>query len=214
MQFHLSERIPVAAAIAASARARSVPQLCAALRAFDAHPAAVECVAALPKRTRTVNPLMILAERPEPEDLVTGHPFSGPNGQPMLRAMKMAGLQLSDFHISHAVHWTPFDGKTPNATLVSTSRPFLFREIALVKPRAILALGRIAIDALIGLREPITPYVGTTMTWTQGRLNIPVQLSWNPAYCLHVSTAQADLERGLTDFVTRFGETRYFREAA
>lgn len=205
MQYHLSDREPVAAAIAASARLRSVPQLCAALTAFDAHPATSESPAALPKRTRRTNPLMIVAERPEPEDLVTGHPFSGPNGQPMLRAMKMAGLQLSDFHVAHAVHWSPPGEKTPNATLVSTSRPFLFREIQLVKPRAILALGRIAIDALVGFRDPITPFVGMTMDWTDGRLHVPVQLSWNPTYCLHVPSAQVDLEKGLVDFVTAFG---------
>lgn len=214
MQYHLSDREPVAAAIAASARLRSVPQLCAALTAFDAHPATAESPAALPKRTRRANPLMIVAERPEPEDLVTGHPFSGPNGQPMLRAMKMAGLQLSDFHVAHAVHWSPPGDGTPNATLVSTSRPFLFREIQIVKPRAILALGRIAIDALVGFRDPITPFVGLTMDWTDGRLHVPVQLSWNPTYCLHVPTAQVDLEKGLVDFVQRHGIDAPMRKAA
>lgn len=212
--FHLADREPVAAAIAAAAGARTITRLCAALEAFDGHPATLEHRTALPKRTRRPNPLMILAERPEPEDLVTGHPFSGPNGQPMLRAMKMAGLQLADFHVSHAVHWPTPEGKTPNATMVSTSRPFLFREIEIVKPRAILALGRIAIDALLGFREPITQYVGMTMEWRRGRLSVPVQLSWNPAYCLHVPTAQVDLEKGLADFVARHGLADPMRKAA
>lgn len=214
MKYHLSDREPVAAAISASARLRTLPQLCAALSAFDAHPAAAEGLAALPKRTRRTNPLMILAERPEPEDLVTGHPFSGPNGQPMLRAMKMAGLQLADFHVAHAVHWTTHGDGTPNATLVSTSRPFLFREIQLVKPRAILALGRIAIDALTGFRDPIGPHVGKVMEWTDGRMQVPVQLSWNPAYCLHVPTAQVDLDQGVAAFVATFGGQGELRKAA
>jgi DNA polymerase len=214
MEFHLADREPVAAAIAAAATARTLPQLCASLAAFRQHPAALEHAAAMPKRTRRPSPLMILAERPEPEDLVTGHPFSGPNGQPMLRAMKVAGLQLADFHVSHAVHWPTPGDRTPNATIVSTSRPFLFREIALVRPRAILALGRVAIDALLGFREPISPHVGETMEWRRGRLSVPVQLSWNPAYCLHVPAAQDDLERILADFVAEFGVDQALRKAA
>ena len=204
-EFHLADREPVAAAIAAAKQPRSLAQLCKVLQGFNAHPATQENPAALPKRTRMPNPLMILAERPEPEDLVTGHPFSGPNGQPMLRAMKLAGLQLSDFHVSHAVHWAQSGEKTPNATLVSTSRPFLFREIEIIKPRAILALGRVALDALIGFRSQLTPHVGSVMNWEHGRHSIPIMISWNPAYCFHNPTAQPDLDRIVAEFVSRFG---------
>lgn len=214
IRFHLAEREPVAAAIAVSAGIRSLPQLCRALRSFDGHPATTEAEAALPKRTRRSNPLMIVAERSEPEDAVTGHPFSGPGGQPMVKAMNALGLQLADFHVAHAVHWSVPGSGTPNSTAISTSRPFLFREIAIVRPRAILALGRVALDALVGVRDPITPLVGTTATWSNGRLEVPVQICWSPTYCMHVPAAQDGLEDGLARFVSTYGVETPLRKAA
>jgi len=104
-------------------------------------------------RTATI---MFVGEQPGDQEDRAGHPFVGPSGRLLDGALERAGLDRGDAYVTNAVKhfkWVP-DGtgkrrihKTPNASEVRACHPWLDDEIAVVKPRVIVALGATAAKA-------------------------------------------------------------------
>jgi uracil-DNA glycosylase family protein len=98
---------------------------------------------------------------------VTGHPFVGPAGTLLDRALAEAGIDRSTVYVTNVVKhfkWEPRGKrrihKKPNAGEITACRPWLETEIALVKPRAILCLGATAAQALLGKGFKVTAHRG------------------------------------------------------
>jgi DNA polymerase len=108
--------------------------------------------------TRTAT-LMFVGEQPGDQEDRAGHPFIGPSGRLLDAALERAGLDRGDAYVTNAVKhfkWVP-DGsgkrrihKTPSSSEVRACHPWLDEEIAVVKPRVIVALGATAAKALFG----------------------------------------------------------------
>lgn len=101
--------------------------------------------------------LMLVGEQPGDVEDKAGEPFVGPAGQLLREALAEAGIALSDVYLTNAVKhfkWTPRGKRRihekPNRVEVLACRVWLDAEIALVKPRAIVALGATAAGALLG----------------------------------------------------------------
>lgn len=207
--FHLAEREPVATAIAAAAACDTLDELHAAIRAYKGHQvAAVTPWTPSWPPTRPTPPqgsLMIVSEKPEDEDRVAGAPFSGAYGAVMREALAVSGVDLAQMHVAYAVHWAPGDERSPNATQISASRPFLMREIEIVRPRAILVQGRAVLEAMFMIRDPITPLLNETLLWKRGDLRIECYVGWHPAYCMRFKTQSMDFNEQIHGFVERFG---------
>ena len=107
--------------------------------------------------------LMLIGEQPgDAEDLV-GHPFVGPAGKLLDRALEAAGIDRAGVYVTNVVKhfkWEPRGKrrihKKPNAREIAACRPWLDTEIALVKPRAIVCLGATAAQALLGRQFKVT----------------------------------------------------------
>jgi len=107
--------------------------------------------------------LMLVGEQPgEAEDLA-GHPFVGPAGKLLDRALADAGIDRADVYVTNVVKhfkWEPRGKrrihKKPNAREIAACRPWLDTEIALVKPRAIVCLGATAAQSLLGRQFKVT----------------------------------------------------------
>ena len=111
--------------------------------------------------------LMFVGEQPGNEEDLTGHPFVGPAGKLLDRALEAAGIDRSSVYVTNVVKhfkWEPRGKrrihKKPSAREVAACRPWLDTEIELVKPRAIVCLGATAAQALLGRQFKVTAHRG------------------------------------------------------
>jgi uracil-DNA glycosylase len=112
--------------------------------------------------------LMLVGEQPGNEEDLSGHPFVGPAGKLLDRALADAGIDRTVVYVTNVVKhfkWEPRGKrrihKKPNAAEIGACRPWLDTEIALVKPRVIVCLGATAAQALLGRQFRVTAHRGT-----------------------------------------------------
>src|SRR6186997_2622222 len=110
---------------------------------------------------------MLVGEQPGDQEDLTGHPFVGPAGKLLDRALAEAGIDRSTVYVTNVVKhfkWEPRGKrrihKKPNGGEITACRPWLETEIALVKPRAIVCLGATASQALLGKAFRLTAHRG------------------------------------------------------
>lgn len=111
--------------------------------------------------------VMFVGEQPGNEEDLTGKPFVGPAGKLFDAALEEAGIDRSQTYVTNVVKhfkWEPRGKrrihKKPNAQEIAACRPWLETEIALVKPRVIVALGATAAQALLGPQFRVTKQRG------------------------------------------------------
>jgi uracil-DNA glycosylase len=111
--------------------------------------------------------LMFVGEQPGDQEDLAGHPFVGPAGKLLDRALADAGIDRSAVYVTNVVKhfkWEPRGKrrihKKPNASEIAACRPWLDTEIQLVKPRAIVCLGATAAQALLGRQFKVTAHRG------------------------------------------------------
>jgi len=116
--------------------------------------------------TRTAE-LMLIGEQPGDQEDRTGHPFVGPAGQLLDRALVEAGLDRTAVYVTNVVKhfkWEPRGKrrihKKPGAGEIAACRPWLDIEVRLVRPRAIVCLGATAAQALLGRAFKVTAHRG------------------------------------------------------
>jgi len=106
-----------------------------------------------PQRAR----VMMVGEQPGDAEDIAGHPFVGPAGKLLDRALEEAGIDRRIVYVTNVVKhfkWEPRGKRRihakPNAGEISACRPWLETEISLVKPRVLVCLGATAAQALLG----------------------------------------------------------------
>jgi uracil-DNA glycosylase len=111
--------------------------------------------------------LMLVGEQPGNEEDLSGHPFVGPAGKLLDRALADAGIDRAVVYVTNVVKhfkWEPRGKrrihKKPNAAEIGACRPWLDTEIALVRPRVIICLGATAAQALLGRQFRVTAHRG------------------------------------------------------
>ena len=112
--------------------------------------------------------LMLVGEQPGDAEDLAGHPFVGPAGQLLDRALEDAGIDRAGVYVTNVVKhfkWEPRGKrrihKKPSAREIAACRPWLDTEIALLKPAAIVCLGATAAQALLGRQFKVTVDRGT-----------------------------------------------------
>lgn len=205
-EFLLSDREPVAQAIAAADRAKTLDQLYAEIKAYKGHEIAQARPYSAGKPTTHRNPIMIVTEKPEPADQETGKPLSGDYGAILRNSLLELGISPDDLHIAYAIHWAPENEKAPNNTQIAASRPFLFKEIELVQPRVILAPGRHVVNALTNYRGHITPLLGQTLRYQRGEQTLDAYVTWHPAFPMRFPLKLSEYLTQLRDFFERYGK--------
>jgi uracil-DNA glycosylase len=136
---------------------RTLPLLRAAVqdcRACDLYKHASQAVfGAGPKASSIV----LIGEQPGDEEDRQGHPFVGPSGHLLDRALADAGIDRSTIYVTNAVKHFKFEErgkrrihKKPNGTEMKACRPWLEAEIALIEPAIIVCLGATAAQSVFG----------------------------------------------------------------
>jgi DNA polymerase len=191
------------AAVARSAAAPATGPGLAAVAAMD-WPALREAVAACQAcglaRTRRQTVfgvgdeqahLMVVGEAPGEQEDRQGEPFVGAAGQLLDRMLAAIGLSRAAVEgrpddparrvfIANTLKCRPPGNRNPAPEELQRCQPFLERQVALVQPRVILAMGRFAVQSLLGSDAPIGRLRGTVHRW-QG---VPLVVTYHPAYLL------------------------------
>jgi len=125
---------------------------------------------------------LVIGEAPGAEEDRQGEPFVGPAGQ-LLNAMLFAvGLQREDVYICNILKCRPPDNRNPSRQEVAHCHAYLQRQIELIDPRLILAVGGIAANSLLDMSEKVGQLRGKVHTW--GVQGIPLVVTYHPAYLL------------------------------
>jgi DNA polymerase len=135
-------------------------------------------------------PLFFVGEQPGDEEDLQGRPFVGPAGRLWNRALGDAGVPRDEAYVTNAVKHFKFEprGKrrlhqSPDAGDIAYYRPFLLREIGIVGPKLLVALGATALRALAGKALPVMKTRGTIVAGPEG---LPVFATVHPSYLLRV----------------------------
>ncbi|MFN0220078.1 MAG: uracil-DNA glycosylase family protein [Hyphomicrobium sp.] len=170
--------------------ARSLPELEAALQRFDGcglkATATKLCFFRGTPTARTV----IIGEAPGRDEDLEGKPFVGRAGQLLDKMLASIGLSQDDVHITNVVYWRPPGNRTPTPQETLACRPFLERQIELVKPEIIIALGGSAAKEVLGVTEGIMRLRGKWRTVSIGGRSIPAIATLHPAYLLRTPAAK------------------------
>ncbi len=138
-------------------------------------------------RTQVVNThgnskarLMFVGEAPGADEDAQGKPFVGRAGQLLTKIIEAIGLKREDVLIGNVNRCRPPGNRQPTLEEAAICRPFLFREIAAVKPEVIVVLGNTALRNLLETREGITRVRGKFQDFR----GIKVMPTFHPAYLL------------------------------
>lgn len=128
---------------------------------------------------------LFVGEGPGAEEDARGEPFVGQAGK-LLDAM-LAAIDLGrgdNVYIANAVKCRPPANRTPEAGEIAACRPWLRRQIALLRPKLIVLLGRAAVHAVLGEERSLGGSRGKRFEYRDGELVVPVVVTYHPAYLL------------------------------
>src|SRR5262245_61998807 len=147
--------------------------------------------------------VMLVGEQPGDQEDIQGHPFVGPAGKLLDKALAEAGIERRDVYVTNAVKhfkWEPRGKrrihKKPNTMEIAACKPWIEAEIDVLKPIVIVCLGATAAQALLGRQFKVTTQRGV---WVQSPLAPFVMATVHPSSLLRAP-----------DEVTRRLEMRQF----
>jgi uracil-DNA glycosylase len=147
---------------------------------------------------------LIIGEAPGAEEDRQGEPFVGRAGQ-LLNAMLLAiGLPRESVFIANILKCRPPANRDPKPDEVANCLPFLSAQIALLKPKMILVVGRIAAQTLLATDAPLARLRGKLHQF--GAANTPLVITYHPAYLLR---APGDKRKAWDDL--KFARSTYLR---
>jgi len=126
--------------------------------------------------------LMILGDAPSEDDEQQGQPFSGEAGKLLTAMLKAMGYQRSDVYILNTVKCKTAQNKEPSVDEAMSCEPYLIRQINLLQPELILALGSFTAQWLLKTKSTLGRLRGQ-LHYIDG-VNAPIVVSYHPAYLL------------------------------
>ncbi len=164
------------------------------------------------KRTNTVpgqgNPqpeVMFIGEGPGEDEDLQGLAFVGRAGQLLTKMIEAMGLSREDVFIGNIVKCRPPDNRKPEPDEMEACIPFLKRQIAVIKPKVIVALGATSLTGLVTLPD------GETISKIRGNWlkyeGIDLMPTFHPAYLLYSPVAKKEVWIDLQEVLKKLGRT-------
>jgi len=143
--------------------------------------------------------LMFVGEGPGADEDAQGLPFVGRAGQLLNNMIAAMGLKREEVYIANVVKCRPPGNRTPEPEEANTCSPFLFRQIDVVRPQVLVALGATAATYLLGHRQPLAGLRGRVHAFRGMQLIV----TYHPAYLLRdprqKKEAWADLQMAMKE---------------
>lgn len=130
--------------------------------------------------------LMFIGEGPGADEDAQGEPFVGRAGKKLDEMIRAIGLEREEVYIANVVKCRPPGNRDPRPDEVATCSPFLFKQIAAIRPKVIVTLGSPATKTLLRTSAGITRLRGE---WHEFE-GIPVMPTFHPAYLLRAYTKE------------------------
>ena len=139
---------------------------------------------------------LIVGEAPGEQEDAVGEPFVGESGQLLDRMLRALGLTRESgeapdparqVFIANTLKCRPPGNRNPTAQELAACQPYLERQVTLVQPRVMLAMGRFAVQALLGSSEPLGRLRGRVHDWR----GVPLVVTYHPAYLLRQPAEKA-----------------------
>lgn len=143
--------------------------------------------------------LMFVGEGPGADEDRSGHPFVGQAGQILNNILREYEIKRSDVYISNSVKCRPTENRRPHVKEIKACRPYLLKEIRIVKPKIIVALGQVAMATLLNT-QTFTISAGRGKVYYapwKATKGIPIIVTYHPAA---VKRDNSLIESVFTDF--------------
>lgn len=135
------------------------------------------------------SPIFFCGEAPGAEEEEQGEVFVGPAGQLLVKVINAMGLAREDVYIGNIMNWRPeveYGNRPPTEDEMRFCMPYLRAQLEIVQPQVVVALGRTAVDGLLG------PDPGRRMGKIRGKWHSfedrPLMITFHPSYVLRNST--------------------------
>jgi DNA polymerase len=147
--------------------------------------------------------LMFVGEGPGADEDAQGLPFVGRAGQLLNNMIAAMGLKREEVYIANVVKCRPPGNRTPEPEEANTCSPFLFRQIDVVRPQVLVALGATAATYLLGARQPLAGLRGRVHAFR----GMSLIVTYHPAFLLRdprqKKEAWADLQIAMKELGLR-----------
>jgi uracil-DNA glycosylase family 4 len=146
--------------------------------------------------------LVFVGEAPGADEDEQGEPFVGAAGQLLTRMIAAMGFDRSDVYICNVIKCRPPYNRNPEPDEVSSCEPFLKKQLAALRPRLLVALGKFASQALCRENTPITRLRGNFRSYE----GIPVMPTYHPAFLLRTPEAKRQAWQDLQAVLAALGK--------
>ena len=133
--------------------------------------------------------LMFVGEAPGADEDEQGIPFVGRAGQLLTKIIEAIDLRRDDVYIANIIKCRPPQNRNPEPDEVATCEPFLFRQVDVIEPKVIVALGKYAAQTLLRTDSPISRLRGRVFDYRGAKL-IP---TFHPAYLLRNPSSKREV---------------------
>ncbi|HVT42769.1 MAG TPA: uracil-DNA glycosylase [Thermoanaerobaculia bacterium] len=145
--------------------------------------------------------LLFIGEAPGRDEDLKGAPFVGRAGQLLTDIIKAMKLTREEVYIANVIKCRPPENRNPEPDELDACRPFIERQIALIRPKVIVTLGRFALQSLLQNTRSVTAARGV---WTRYG-EIKVMPTYHPAYLLRNPAAKKDVWQDMKKVMAELG---------
>jgi len=140
--------------------------------------------------------IMFIGEAPGANEDLKGEPFVGRAGMLLNSMLRSIGLERTDVYIANILKCRPPNNRDPLPQEVKLCTPYLQMQIALIQPKILIAVGRIAAQFLLNTMESMSKLRGNTYQY--GEQKIPLIVTYHPAYLLR---SPSEKRKSYVDFL-------------
>ena len=145
--------------------------------------------------------LVFVGEGPGHDEDLQGLAFVGRAGKLLTQMIEAMGLRREDVYICNVVKCRPPENRKPEEDEVATCSPYLFRQLDVIAPKAVVCLGGTAAQALLKTKDSISRFRGTWFDYRGTKL----MATYHPAYLLRNPAAKADVWKDLQKVMAHLG---------
>lgn len=188
---------PGAGAARIKVEANTLVELAAALEAYEGcalkTTAKNLCLYRGAERAR----VMLIGEAPGREEDLEGRPFAGPPGELLDKMLAAIALSEADVHLTNLVYWRPPGNRKPTVQEAAACAPFLARQIELVAPDIVVALGEAAARQILSTSDGIMKVRGKWREIEVSGRKIKAIATLDPAYVLRAPASKRQVWKDL-----------------
>jgi uracil-DNA glycosylase family 4 len=199
---------PAQSARALAAQATSIEALAAIIAGFDACPLKRTATNTVFADGNPAAPVLIIGEAPGADEDRIGKPFVGRAGQLLDRMLTAIGLDRTGVQITNVIYWRPPGNRKPTAAEIASCLPFVFRHIALSRPKLLVLAGGTAASSLLDMSEGITRLRGRWFDLAIPGLDatLPTLPMFHPAFLLRSPERKREAWRDLLALKAKLAE--------